>query len=376
MQLYYDSYSFYLALLYVLLTLVSGFQITRIFINRHNRFHYQFGFLAYNFIWGILRSIFWLFLPWSPLAEILLEGLAVIIQVATYSFLVLYYAEVAHKIERDWPLYKKRAYLTYILFNVVFLTCFGIMVTMAILYGGRHPYVESGLYIFVASIYFLLVAFLAIFGWKMYKAVANAKQQTGYFQKRGLTQVVTVTIIVIIAFFSRAIKDAIAAFKIGIIEVENPHDEVWRQVVLFCLFFIWEIAPTALVNLLFWHIPKQNITATKSRAALFGDVTPYQSIRHMPEEPQSVKQPKRPAEVLSEKVDLNDGTKTKYGSAGFTKYSPYNTSPVVQDYLPSSHPNQPFRISIYGQNNNSGVNLRPDLNRNNINTDADDLSDE
>jgi hypothetical protein len=96
----------------------------------------------------------------------------------------------------------------------------------------------------------------------------------------------------------------------------------------------------------------------------------------MPEEPQSVKQPKRPTEVLSEKVDLNDGTKTKYGSAGFTKYSPYNTSPVVQDYLPSSHPNQPFRISIYGQNNNSGVNLRPDLNRNNINTDADDLSDE
>jgi len=51
------------------------------------------------------------------------------------------------------------------------------MVTMAILYGGRHPYVQSGLNIFIASIYFLLVAFLSIFGMKMYKAVATAKQQ-------------------------------------------------------------------------------------------------------------------------------------------------------------------------------------------------------
>lgn len=119
------------------------------------------------------------------------------------------------------------------------------------------------------------------------------------------------------------------------------------------------------------QIPKKNLSATKSRAALFGD-SPYQSVRHIPEEP---KQPKRPVDVFNnEKVDLLDGNKTKYGSAGFTKYSPYNTSPVVQDYLPSSHPNQPFRISIYN-NQNSGANLRPDLNSRNINSDTDDLND-
>lgn len=95
----------------------------------------------------------------------------------------------------------------------------------------------------------------------------------------------------------------------------------------------------------------------------------------MPEEPANVKQPKRPTEVFTERADLLGGTKTKYGSAGFTKYSPYNTSPVVQDYLPSSHPNQPFRISIYGANNtnNSGSAVRPDMSRN-VNTDTDDLS--
>lgn len=75
--------------------------------------------------------------------------------------------------------------------------------------------------------------------------------------------------LVIIIFTSRAIKDFLGVFDLGVIPIVDPcvgsidakiyssqTAPIKDQALLFIVSFVWDIVPASLVCLLFWHIPK------------------------------------------------------------------------------------------------------------------------
>jgi hypothetical protein len=350
-MIYVDSYSFFLALAYFLIVFISGFQIGRILYYGHNILHYQFIFLCYCFVWGVLRTIFWLFLPWEPFHELILQGLSAVIQVATFSYLVLFYAEISYKAGGQWHQLRKRTYFIYVLCNVLFLLCLSVLIALAILFGAKHPTVENGAVIFVSIIYFLLAIFLGYYGYKMFRVVSSSKvlMSTVFLQRRGGTKIAIVTATLILIFTSRAVRDFVAAFHIGVIDIDNPHDEIWRQIIIFLMLFIWEIIPTILVILFFWHIPKTTVSIPPPRPFLYQYQTecpsesetrppPFSAARHEPSLSFQTSDGSKTSHSLNASTRLlvdTFGPQTRYGSDAAFKYVPYNTSSFLQNVNPS-----------------------------------------
>eukprot|EP01124_Arcella_intermedia_P018915 TRINITY_DN26039_c0_g1_i1.p1 TRINITY_DN26039_c0_g1~~TRINITY_DN26039_c0_g1_i1.p1 ORF type:complete len:335 (+),score=61.19 TRINITY_DN26039_c0_g1_i1:24-1028(+) len=249
----YGCYSFVLALLYFVITLVSLFQISRIGYYRHNIFHYQFGFLVFCFVWGAIRTTFWLLMPWSTRDVMWLQGSALWIQFATFSLLVLFYAQVIHKAKKK-IMAQNIALIIYIIFNVIFLTSFVVMFVVEVNDPDNADDVFMVHAFLVGSMYIILASFLVIYGWKLSNLVDLSDHKIPFL--RNQTTITSLTIILFIVFTSRAVKDIMSGASIGIVELTDPvFDTIAIQAFKFSLYFVWEIIPAAMVLGLFWHIP-------------------------------------------------------------------------------------------------------------------------
>jgi len=221
--------------------------------------------LLFCFVWGILRGIFWLWIPWDPFPELVLQGLSLNIQISTFSFLTLYFAGLVYrKGKPDYErYYKTRAIIAYVIVNFIFLLIMLGVIVAAHKLGAANEPLQMGFMAFVAFMYLLLSVSLAIYGIRLFKLVKNVKLQVPFIT--GKKSMVIATAIMILLFLSRSVRDAVAAANIGLLSLEDPTAPVKIQLLLFFLYFAWEIIPTGFVIYLFWRIPKTNLPGKKKK---------------------------------------------------------------------------------------------------------------
>jgi len=143
------------------------------------------------------------------------------------------------------------------------LLSFLATVIFAILYGGGSTdNITQPHAFFVSGMYLILAILLAVFGWKLLYLVSVINVKVPFL--RGKLQITAMTVTLVFVFSSRAIKDFLSGLNIGEIDFGNPDTEpISKQILLFFLFFVWEVIPAFLVIGLFWRIP--NTAAVKSR---------------------------------------------------------------------------------------------------------------
>jgi len=328
----FRSYAFVLALLYGLITLVSLFQIARIIFYRHNLFHYQFGFLAYCFIWGILRSVFWLFVPWSTFYELLLQGAGLVVQFSTFSFLVLFYVQIVFKSRDQWADFRTLIIALYITINFIFLAGYIAQVCLQSIQIDPSPVADF----FCAIMFIILSGFLAFFGSQVIIIVANEAVKVNFLRHK--IQLSILTVLLVLIFVSRAVKDFLSGFDIGTSNISNnpEEDTIGQQSLFFSLMVVWDLIPATMVIGLFWHIPDAHTIETNFPEVVHrpviveGDLDDSLHIQSELLPPDNVKWPiTRPINEDTE----HEGPSYAYEwkrKRGYKKFAGYNTrSPLL-----------------------------------------------
>eukprot|EP01120_Amphizonella_sp_Union-15-10_P012228 TRINITY_DN5396_c0_g1_i4.p1 TRINITY_DN5396_c0_g1~~TRINITY_DN5396_c0_g1_i4.p1 ORF type:complete len:325 (-),score=24.07 TRINITY_DN5396_c0_g1_i4:64-1038(-) len=258
MKIYIQSYNFALALVYLAATLLVIFQLLKIIYYKHNLRSFQVGFLLFCLVWGVLRCVFWLLIPWNSLNEQIIQGLSLNIQFATFSFLALYFARLVHR--KMTPLnerfYKVIGIVVYLEINLILLTVQIFFMLYLINRDDKH--VQVWISLFVSLMYFLLSLSIAIYGGIVIRLIRFSRLKVPFVTGKG--PFIVGTVLTILVFFSRGIRDALAAWDIGVITLSDPSKQSLQlQIFLFVCSFVWEIVPTVLVIILFWRIPKTMI---------------------------------------------------------------------------------------------------------------------
>eukprot|EP01127_Copromyxa_protea_P021037 TRINITY_DN7131_c0_g1_i1.p1 TRINITY_DN7131_c0_g1~~TRINITY_DN7131_c0_g1_i1.p1 ORF type:complete len:390 (+),score=31.63 TRINITY_DN7131_c0_g1_i1:31-1200(+) len=251
-----NSFSFVLFLLYSTITLVVVFQIGRIIYYRHNLFHYQFLFLIYCLSWGVLRSVFWLLIPWTSNQELFLQGFSIQVQFWTFTLVVLFYMQMIHKIQKNWAEYRTRCFLFYLGINFLFF--FGFIASSSLTY--FYPleadtyWIDAAEAFFISIMYLALALLLSFFGWRLVYLIMTNSVQVPFLKNK--SRVIILTVILVLIFTSRSVRDLLAGFNIGNISLNDPMGlPIELQVGAFLVMFIWELIPAVIVIFLFWHIP-------------------------------------------------------------------------------------------------------------------------
>jgi hypothetical protein len=245
---------FPLALVYTILTLAVGFQISRILYYRHNIFSFQLGFLSLCFIWGVIRACFWwlfpvLSSPWGIPAMTLL-WLPVNLQFSTFSLLVLFFAHLVHR--ATWEKSTKKVFvIAYVATNVIFIIVQTVWLGMYAYYvksGMQHDWLVVAQSSFAGVVFLLLVFILAGYGWLLHSAL---KTTTSFVQPVPVA-IFPITFIIFVLFLSRSIFDFVnAAGHWGISVTSTTKQD---NLVIFILYFFWEICPAVMILGLFWKI--------------------------------------------------------------------------------------------------------------------------
>jgi len=244
---------FLLSLLYLFLTVIEGFQITRIIYYRHNFLSFQNGFLMFCFAWGIARWIYFLLqcTQYSGLGFLnYLYWLTYNLQFATFSLLVLFFAQVVHKFgyRRNVSIY------IYALLNILFLIFMLVILSV--------PNVPYQVFVCcVGTMFLVLVLVLAYYGCRVANLLRSANLLAPLFPKGDSpTSIIVVTTIIFFIYVSRCTYDYLSAFDNSITLALQSQCNYGINNVLSCLFFlVWELTPTFLVLLLFWRIPRTNV---------------------------------------------------------------------------------------------------------------------
>lgn len=258
---YYKSTPFPLAILYTVLTLAVGFQISRILYYRHNLYSFQLGFLSLCFIWGVIRACFWWLFPiisepWGVSAMALL-WVPVNLQFATFSLLVLFFAHLVHR--ATWEKSTKKIFaISYIAINVIFFVVQSVWVGMGAYYANKkeldeHSWLEVAQSSFSAVVFLILVFILAGYGWLLYSALKASHS----FVQPVPTAIFPITFIIFMLFLSRCIFDFVNVAGYWIVYVDS--NAIRDNLIIFFLYFFWEILPAVLILGLFWKIPTTHI---------------------------------------------------------------------------------------------------------------------
>ncbi|EFA84885.1 hypothetical protein PPL_01878 [Heterostelium album PN500] len=222
-QHWFTSVTFPLFVLYLIITLVVAFQIGRIIYNK-------FGFLLLGFLWGIIRTVFWLtfFQITNPLIADLLLNIPINIQFATYSLLVLFYAHVVHR--QTWEKSTKKIFtITYCSVNLILLIL-------------------------------QCVSILAFYGWRLHFIISSTK--SAQLQSQLPISIIPITFIIFLSFTSRCIFDFVSALG-SIPGINLDCGSLKQSVTIIISYFVWEILPYILILVLFWRIPSTQIGGLK-----------------------------------------------------------------------------------------------------------------
>jgi len=244
-----------MACLYAVTLLLSLYQITRIIFHRHNILHYQFVFLAFLFFWSAVRVVFLPFVNWSSDTEEVLNGVAIVIQFATFSFVVLFYAQMVHRRSAS-RFFGKFAVLIYLVVNIIIIALFiGICFDLNQLVTAQA--------IFNGCAYVILSVAVTAYGWKLKSLIGNKEVKVPFLKYR--KALFTLTVILSLIFLIRAIWNFLLAAEnenswlnlVPIIQVGCPCPVIRDQVIVSVMLIVWEVIPSAIMLGIFWKIPKK-----------------------------------------------------------------------------------------------------------------------
>jgi len=244
---------FIMSLMYLFLTILEGFQIARIIYYRHNFLSFQNGFLMFCFTWGIARWIYFLLQCTQQNGDsslMYLYWLTFNLQFATFSLLVLFFAQVVHKSAR----WENLSLYIYIVVNVMFLVLMLVILSVSSIPGWI-------LNCCVGSMFLVLVLVLAYYGVRVAGLLRSANLLAPLFPKGDSpTSIIVVTLIIFIIYVARCTYDFLSAFDDSVSLVLDDQCNYGKNNIFFCLvFLIWELTPTSLVLFLFWRIPRTNV---------------------------------------------------------------------------------------------------------------------
>jgi len=244
---------FLMSLLYMFLTIAEGFQIARIIYYRHNFLSFQNGFLIICCTWGIARWLYFLLqcTKYSdPTSVLYLYWLTFNLQFATFSLLVLFFAQVVHKSAR----WENLSIYIYTLINVLFFVIMIVFLSVNSIPG----YVLNCC---VGTMFLVLVLVLAYYGCRVANLLRSANLLAPLFPKGDSpASIIGVTMIIFLIYVSRCTYDFLSAFDSSFGLVLQNQCDYGKKNILFCMvFLVWEITPTFLVLLLFWRIPKTKV---------------------------------------------------------------------------------------------------------------------
>jgi len=246
------------------LVILSLFQIMRIIYHRHNIFHYQFGFLFFCFIWGVLRVSFLPFVYWPPIIENALNGAAIVIQFSTFSFVVLFYAQMVHRY--TFQFLSKVVIICFFAINLIIL---GVFIGICLIVSTQLETFQAILY---GCAYVLLSVAILFYGWKLKYLIFSKNVKVPFLKHR--YSLLILTLLLSFIFTLRAIWNFILAVQfnnlsislVPIIYYGCPCPKLIDQLITSSLLILWDIIPSAVMIGIFWKIPKSKSPHSSTRA--------------------------------------------------------------------------------------------------------------
>eukprot|EP01137_Pigoraptor_chileana_P000170 Opistho-2@35870 len=256
--------------------LFTLFQLARIVYYRHKKLSYQSMFLSLCFLWAVLRTVLFgltLITNWSLAVYRFIYCVPITLQFATFSLLVLYFAQVVHKTKwqlASKALYKRILLSTWMLSNVAF---FSVNITCVAIVGNRATFPKSIAIARVAvneTLFLLLSAALVVYMFRVMKLSSASV----LLQAKGtsLRQVVLLMALMAVLFTSRAVYNIVAvATNLTSFVVGNPRhgsaadhfdfddNKTYSYAFLCASLFLWEILPT-FAMVWFFRVKKPRLT--------------------------------------------------------------------------------------------------------------------
>lgn len=181
------------------------------------------------------------------------------VQFWTFTLVVLFYMQMIHKIEKDWAEYRTKCFLFYVVINMLFLLGFlgtimycnierSLLVLPSLNYfipKVNEQWISAASTFFIAIMYLVLALLLTFFGWRLVYLIMTTTVQvlTLLFSHshppkvpflKSKSRVIVLTIILVLTFISRSIRDLLAGFKIGNISLSDPMVSSSNFAFLFC----------------------------------------------------------------------------------------------------------------------------------------------
>ncbi|XP_004349835.2 hypothetical protein CAOG_01315 [Capsaspora owczarzaki ATCC 30864] len=250
----WEAVNIVLSLLYGVLCVWCVSLLVRIKLGRHKMISYQTLFMGLCVGWTLLRMIFFASyghgLENSQYAVTVLLWVPINIQFATFSLLVLYYANTVYSERRMWAARKRLMYFCYSIPQIILA---GLLFAWIFVTGDDgdsgddvtdiRQYASAGIFL----VLFFATAYFARELYNMFPALTHSMIP---FSQR-LLAITTVHMLVV--FLSRFIYNVCAGLRVVTIYLEGDNTDAAGA---FAVYTFWEIAPVTTFILLFRNIPK------------------------------------------------------------------------------------------------------------------------
>ena len=403
-----NSFGFILSFFYLAFILACLFQLSRLVYYKHRLVHYQSIFLFLCLVWCVLRWATFFFngafdsacasLPVSIVFNTFFY-LALNVQFATFSLLILYFGELVHK--RTWRSLRRSQFISiYIISNLFFLLwSIAFIITESIIVptgalawptlcgtngpitapppnDDNHTAVGTNLLnlsiphvayssksgpkdterlqaiavrswaIFAGTIFLALVITLAIYGYRVFLILRRDSSMASLFSSRTTSSPVKIlgtSVVIFLCYTSRSVYDYLGVANVVAYNIEagmkwNPDG------IVFLLYFVWEVLPLFTVILFFWKMPtsKTRHPSSQSDSLDVDPLLPLASGLH-PTSPQiQIHNPTHPATTRGRTGSIGSfaAAGSSYGkpSPMGTNVSPlaFTTNPYLNRYSTST----------------------------------------
>jgi len=240
-----------LSSVYLLLNIGTLLQILQMCYYRHKTLSFRMGFLLHCFVWSSLRAMFFAIRIYIdsiyPLVY-LLWWFPFCVQFSTFSFLVMYYAQMHHTQKSDWTNLRKIYLILWVITNIMTLSELIVWLTLTsfYLYADPTTNIKHLLYIqqVLSGVEFLILTIVLVFYGT--RIVIQTWNFTGLQTKFTLAfpwiKVVVVTVILFCTFTSRSVYDFVVVFN-GDLQLQMESNNIVQLILVFAVMCFWEILP-------------------------------------------------------------------------------------------------------------------------------------
>ena len=255
--------------------------LCKIVCQHHKLYSFRFFFLSLSLVWTLLRILFFLSSPSStsctpsatlsdtsrpssPLYHFLIDLLYYLpssCQLAMFSLLLLFYAQLYHQHLHTWKFVERRAVLLFALLNtcqLLITITFIVLIQQPGLRGASLEWYHQSYFILSAS-FFLTLFLVALYYFNL------LHRHTPHISSLLSSHHLSLSTVIFLLLLSRCIFDGGAALDSSAIlfrrQLFETNAGVLIELPTFLLLVLWEIVPTALVIVFFRDTPQLSSSA-------------------------------------------------------------------------------------------------------------------